>query len=228
MMTAGKKVKKLLKSEFVPAKKYGRLTPDEKAITKPQAVQLKIVLTGTQPLVWRRIHILANSTLRTLQFTISDVMEWNYMHLYKFVIDEDEYGDPELDCDYFGWLDDSKITVGRVLKKVSKFEFIYDFGDNWSHQIIFEDIFNANPKERYPVCISGENASPPENCGGVHGFEEFKKSTPIIKKRQPKNIFDSLDMMRVRSGFDPYFFDLIRINEIKMSRRRKVNSPKKK
>lgn len=191
---------------------------------KTQAVQLKIVLTGTNPQVWRRIHILSTSSLRTLQYAISDVMEWNYMHLYKFIIGEDEYGDPEFDYDFSGWLDDSKMTVGRIIKKNQQFEFIYDFGDNWSHQIIIEDIFDADSRERYPVCISGENASPPEDCGGIYGFEEFKMSTPIIKKRKPKNVLDSLDIMRTQSGFDPHFFDLIRINEIKLGRRRKVNS----
>ncbi len=48
---------------------------------KTQVVQLKVILTGTNPQVWRRIHILSNSSLHTLQYAISDVMEWNYMHL---------------------------------------------------------------------------------------------------------------------------------------------------
>ena len=118
----------------------------------------------------------------------------------KFLIEEDEYGDPE---------------------------FIYGFGDNWSHQIIFEAILNADLKERYPVCVSGENASPPEDCGGIHGFEQFKKTTSIIKKRKPKNVLESLDLISNQSGFDPNFFDLISINEIKLGRRLKVNSTKK-
>lgn len=195
---------------------------------KIQAVQLKIILTGTNPQVWRRIHILSNSSLRTLQYAIADVMEWNYMHHYKFVIGEGEYGDLEFDCDFSGWLDDSNMTVGRIIKKNPQFEFVYDFGDNWSHQIVFEDIFAADSKERYPVCISGENASPPEDCGGIYGFEKLKKLTPIIKKRKPKNVLDSFCVMSDKFGFDPHFFDLIQINEIKLGRRRKIKSIQKK
>jgi hypothetical protein len=195
---------------------------------KSQAIQLKIILTGTNPIIWRRIHILANSSLRTLQYTIADVMEWKYMHLYIFLIGEDEYGDPDLDSEFEGWLDDSKMTVGRIVKNYQEFKFVYDFEDNWTHQVIFEDILDADINEQYPVCVSGENASPPEDCGGVHGFEEFKKSVPVVKWRQPENFWESMATSKDDSGFDPHFFDLIKINSMNMKRRRKINSVKKK
>ncbi len=188
-----------------------------------QAIQLKISLKDTKPLVWRKIQILENSSLRALQYAISDVMAWRYMHLYKFNIGENSYGDPELDQEFDGWLDDSKITVGRAIKINPNFEFIYDFGDWWSHIIEFEDYFKANAEERYPVCVAGENAAPPEDCGGVVGFEDYKKTIPRIKFPKPKSIFESLDVLRHKDSFDPTFFDMRAINEIRLGRRRKVN-----
>ncbi len=145
------------------------------------------------------------------------------MHLYKFNIGEDPYGDLEFDHEFEGWLDDSKMTVGRAIKINPKFEFIYDFGDWWSHLIEFEDRFEANVNEHYPVCVTGENAAPPEDCGGIAGFEEYKNSTPTVKFPKPKSVFDSIEILRREDVFDPTFFDIIAINEIRLGRRRKVN-----
>lgn len=166
--------------------------------------------------------MLSNSSLRTLQYAICDVLEWKGTHLYQFQIGEELFGDPDCDLEFEGWLDDSKMSLGRVAKRNLEFEFIYDFGDQWQHRIILEDVFPADKKQRYPVCVGGENAGPPEDCGGVAGFEEFKSSTKIVKYRKSRNVLDSLTLLHDSDGFDPTFFDLKFVNEIKLKRRRLV------
>lgn len=193
---------------------------EERSLRPVEAVQCRIELEGTTPLVWRRIHVLANSSLRTLQYAICDVMDWKGYHLYQFHIGDDQYGDPDCDREFDGWLDDSKMTIGRVAKKNSEFKFIYDFGDNWQHRVVIEDVFPVKSGERYPVCVAGENAAPPEDCGGVDGFEEFKRRTKSIKFRKPRNALDALKISCGEDGFDPTFFDLKLINQIKLKRRR--------
>ena len=192
----------------------------QKSIT--MAVQCEVEIIGTEPLVWRRFHILANSTLRTLQYTICDSLDWKYMHSYQFQIGDEVYGDPDLDYEFEGWLDDSKMTLGRVAKKVLEFEFIYDFSDDWRHRVVIEDVFPANRNERYPLCVGGANAAPPEECGGIVGFDEYKKSVKIVKIKKPRNLSDSIHIFHFTNGFDPHFFDLRFVNEVRLHRRKHV------
>ncbi len=141
-----------------------------------KVVQLKVILNSTEPAVWRRIQVLENSSLRTLHYAIQDVFSWKGYHSYIFRINNEDYSDPEFDTECEDWLDDSKFKVGVMAEKHPEFEFIYDFGDWWSHQIIFEKFVDADMNEKYPVCIDGKNAAPPEDCGGPPGFSDFKKA----------------------------------------------------
>ena len=111
-----------------------------------RVIQLKIILNNTNPEVWRRVQIMEGSSLRTLHYLIQDVFWWKGYHSYMFKIGE---AHPE-------------------------FEFIYDFGDWWSHKVIFEGFLKADAEEKYPVCVGGKYAGPPEDVGGPPGFEEFK------------------------------------------------------
>ncbi len=154
-------------------------------------------------------------------------MECTGYHLYQFQIGDDQYGHPENDREFEGWLDDSKMTVGRIAKKHWEFNFIYDFGDDWRHRVVIEDVFPAKDGERYPVCTAGENAAPPEDCGGVAGFEEFKRSTKCVKIRKPRHLLDALKIVTGESGFDPTFFDLKLINELKLKRRKPLSATRR-
>ena len=53
--------------------------------------------------------------------------------------------------------------------------YIYDFGDNWEHKITLEKILPREKNISYPICIKGERACPPEDCGGSYGYEDFLK-----------------------------------------------------
>ncbi len=170
-------------------------------------------------MVQRRIHILKNSSLMTLHFTIDEVMSWNSMYSYYFTIGDDFFGDPEVDYDFVGWEDDSKKTLSKVAKIFSSFEYSVA---GWIIDLEVEDIFDAKIRESYPACVSGENAAPPAECGGVIGFEEFKKNVTIVKRKKRQNIFDSFAFLKSENTFDPNFFDLKLVNKILLSRRRKV------
>lgn len=51
----------------------------------------------------------------------------------------------------------------------------YDFGDSWKHEVLFEGIHPAATETKYPTCIAGERACPPEDAGGVSGYERLLK-----------------------------------------------------
>lgn len=184
-----------------------------------RAVQLKIILENTKPEVWRRVLIMEGSSLRTLHYLIQDVFWWKGYHSYMFKIGGDEFSDPEFDTGH-GWLDDSKLKVGKVVEKFSEFEFVYDFGDWWSHKIIFEGFVEVDLKEKYPVCIDGKNAAPPEDVGGPPGFEEFKTAIKDKKHERHEAFLEWYDGGMFQKDFKVNWFDL-EITNFRIGRREK-------
>ena len=53
--------------------------------------------------------------------------------------------------------------------------YLYDFGDGWNHKIELIEISNAPQNELLPSFVSGQNACPPEDCGGVYRYRELLK-----------------------------------------------------
>jgi hypothetical protein len=149
----------------------------KKPAKKPPSTfyQFKITLLDTKPKIWRRIQI-PDCKLNTLHYHIQAVMGWENCHLHHFDIKGERYGIPEhIDYDGDGSVVDSrKIKVSEIVPNDGKriaFRYTYDFGDNWEHEILFECVVKPNPGAKYPVCVEGERAGPPENCGGIPGYE---------------------------------------------------------
>lgn len=149
------------------------------AIPKSERLcQFKITLLDSQPSIWRRIQI-KDCTLDKLHEHIQTAMGWTNSHLHQFEIDGMRHGHPELLDDGFDDFECVDSTVTRVSEIVPKdgkpFRFLYeyDFGDRWEHEVLFEGCLRAEPGGRYPVCVEGEQACPPEDVGGMIGFETF-------------------------------------------------------
>ena len=138
--------------------------------------QFKITLLGIEPRIWRRIQI-PDCKLNTLHYHIQAAMGWSNSHLHHFVIERARYGIPK-------WLDDphvrtkvidsTKTKLSDILPADSermKFKYTYDFGDYWEHEVSYEGTVEPYAKTKYPICIEGERACPPEDCGGIGGYE---------------------------------------------------------
>ena len=141
--------------------------------------QFKIKLTGITPTVWRRIQVPEDYSFWDLHVAIQDAMGWLDYHLHVFRVHRahvpealeigipDDYavvGDPEI---HAGWevpITDLFYTVGDTA------DYIYDFGDDWRHEILLEAILLREDRRKYPRCIGGAHACPPEDCGGIPGY----------------------------------------------------------
>jgi len=139
--------------------------------------QLRITLFDTQPKIWRRILIPTSATFWELHSAIQDVFHWNHSHLHQF-----HYEDKILrKLLWFGIPDDEDEleTYPSWKHKISKYlnleepylKYIYDLGDDWIHLIELENILPAEKGVAYPICIGGKRNSPPDDCGGVSGYE---------------------------------------------------------
>ncbi len=134
--------------------------------------QFKITLIGLEPPIWRRIQV-KNCTLDKLHEHIQTAMGWTNSHLHHFRIDGSRFGDPILldqNFDEMNYEHSPTTKIKDILPRGGKrflFEYEYDFGDGWRHEVLFEGCLRAEPGVRYPLCVEGERACPPKTSAGL-------------------------------------------------------------
>src|SRR6187200_11429 len=138
--------------------------------------QIKITLQDIQPPVWRRIQVWEDITLAQLQTILQIVMDWEDCHLHEFSIDKRIYSVPDPDDDLYERkvIDESSQRLAHVVPRVgTQFMYHYDFGDNWRHHLLLEAILLPEINVSYPRCIDGVRRTPPEDVGGISGYQRY-------------------------------------------------------
>lgn len=121
-------------------------------------------------MIWRRLKVSSDSTIADLHYIIQIVMGWTDSHLHRFVIYGKDYGSAQIGGVWFAD-DPNKVKLADLGWRVKeRFLYQYDFGDDWQHQIRVEAILTSESTFSEPVCISGQRACPPEDCGGAGRF----------------------------------------------------------
>jgi len=148
-----------------------------KARSAAKVYQFKITLMESKPPIWRRIQV-KDCTLDDLHEHIQSAMGWTNSHLHLFDIDGLIYGDPDLlEGDFSAPFEDSTdVKLSRLIADFGgKFrsEYEYDFGDAWRHKIVLEGISPPQAGVKYPICLKGARACPPEDSGGVREYQEL-------------------------------------------------------
>ena len=178
-----------------------------------RVLQLRITLNGSKPPIWRKLAVPSDILLAELHDVVQIAMGWTDSHLHQFkqgneyfVTKETPWGEPtEMEGE-----DEEAVTLGEVCPKVkSKLIYEYDFGDGWEHTIEVQKIVEPEPGVEYPVCLGGKKACPPEDCGGVWGYDGLLETISNPKHE------DHEDMLEWLGGeFDPDAFDLEEVNTI--------------
>jgi hypothetical protein len=169
--------------------------------------QFKITLLDSQPPIWRRIQV-KDCTLDKLHEHIQTAMGWTNSHLHHFRIGEQLYGDPLLMAENFedmGYEDSTLTKLSALVPAKGKrfrFEYAYDFGDSWQHEVRFEGCVEAERGKRYPLCLEGARACPPEDVGGVWGYADFVKAVQNPDHEEHERMLEW-----VGGEFDPEAFD---------------------
>jgi len=150
--------------------------------------QLKVVLIGSKPAIWRRLRVPGNANLGWLHAVLQVAMGWTNSHLHHFFVGETRYSDPRFDDDMGIDVepdpDEAKATLAQAVPNEPgfRFEYEYDFGDSWEHEITVEKILPPDAATvTVALCLDGARACPPEDCGGVWGYANLLK---ILKNRK--------------------------------------------
>jgi hypothetical protein len=167
--------------------------------------QISVTLEHIHPSIWRRIQVPADVTLFRLHEILQVVMGWENMHLYMFEVDDVHYSEPSPNWDVE---DAERTTLSQVIPGEGfAFYYEYDMGDSWMHQVIVERELPGEPDVRYPVCISGERACPPEDCGGPPGYVELLEAIRSSSHERHEELLEWLG-----KPFDPEAFIVEAVN----------------
>ncbi|MBN9519479.1 plasmid pRiA4b ORF-3 family protein [bacterium] len=167
--------------------------------------QFKIKLLDIEPAIWRRV-LVPDCTLDVLHEYIQAAFGWENCHLHQFEIGGVRYAPPEPVGMGFDMEteDESAAVLSGLLpktKRKARWVYEYDFGDGWRHEVLFEGVPPAHPKAKYPQCVEGARACPPEDCGGPWGYADFLAAVSDPEHEQHE------EMLEWRGPFDPEAFD---------------------
>ena len=185
------------------------------------AIQLKIQIQGIKnPPVWRKLLIPDTFNFRQLHYAIQLAFGWGCCHLYQF--EKQAYShdwiirEPQEEDDF--WSSEpflaakTKVYTFVMYNGVKSFVYVYDFGDSWVHKITIETV--TKDKITTPFCLAGKGDTPPEDCGGVYGYEELKE----LFTKDPKDLTEEeqerIDWaMDIKEEMRFNEFDILQVNE---------------
>ncbi|QGK68986.1 plasmid pRiA4b ORF-3 family protein [Allosaccharopolyspora coralli] len=139
---------------------------------KTKIFRIEIVLVDVAPLVRRVVEVPGEMSLAMLHAVVQEAMGWEHAHLHEFGVGGVRYGMPDPGWDA-GVADESRTKLFRLVAAGDRMDYVYDFGDGWEHALRVEDVVDAEPGVRYPRCVDGQGACPPEDVGGVPGYQLF-------------------------------------------------------
>ncbi len=169
--------------------------------------RLKVTLRGSKPPIWRRFLIPGGITLKRLHDSLQAVMGWYDGHLHQFHCAGVLYGtsDREIGLDRAS---ETRTTVDQLLRRPKdRLVYEYDFGDSWEHEVVLEGILPPGRDGRYPIVEAGRRACPPEDVGGIPGYERFLE---IVTSPKHPEYRETLEWFG--RPFDPESFDPHEVN----------------
>ncbi|MEQ8470360.1 MAG: SEC-C metal-binding domain-containing protein [Marinoscillum sp.] len=168
--------------------------------------QLKIELRDSTPKIWRRIQVSEDTTFSDLHDIIQLAMGWEDEHLYEFTVKKVriyDFGDVIDDGTTLSERDSMDTFLNELVNLVkTKFTYVYDFGDHWEHTIQLEKILPEEKENTIPVCLDGERACPPEDCGGIWRYQDMLSI--LTDKSHPE--YDDITTW-IGEDWDPVLFD---------------------
>lgn len=169
-------------------------------------LKLRITIPDIKPEIWREIVVENNITFKKLHEIIQLSFGWTNSHLYNFDVNGILFSMPDKEFENNDLDVKNKINE-FLIEKGQKAFYTYDFGDNWEHEIKIVDILKKEKGIRYPKCLDGMRNGPPEDCGGIPGYED------VIDALTGKDKSEYEDRLEWLGDYDPEKFDIDEINK---------------
>ncbi len=195
------------------------------------AIQIRVSIDDIEPPVWRRLIVPIHWNLEQLHLTIQAAFNWWNYHLHEFQIGGLRFGDAA--AAYEGSCEDdpqvfeqTDVRLRDFSRSGTRFNYLYDFGDNWMHTVELEQWLSLDAAPKKAQCVDGSGARPPEDVGGIPGYERF-----LEIMRDPDDPEHGETKQWCGGHFDPDWFDLAIIdkdvgNALKPNVKRRLHQPK--
>lgn len=171
-----------------------------------ESFDLRIEIDDIGPPIWRRMRVAADLLLCDLHQALQIAFGWSDSHLHEFHVGHVVFGITGVSEDMF-CVDERFAPLGALVRRGGTFSYVYDFGDNWNHSIHVESIV-SDPEGPLVTCLDGGRACPPDDCGGVSGYEQL-----LSVLSNPKHEEYSSMKRWVGRRFDPERFDLAAVSK---------------
>ena len=154
--------------------------------------RLHIKLDHIEPVIWRRVEVPITTSLKGLHDVIQAVMLFKDYHLFEFNAGGKRYAVPDPEWDFGADTYAARnVRIGALVDRgITTFNYTYDFGDDWRHSITVEAVTDADPAVEYPRFLDGDWRAPPEDVGGLPGFEDFLIAMSKPRHAQHRKVVD--------------------------------------
>jgi hypothetical protein len=161
--------------------------------TTSEIYSLHVWIQQISPMIWRRALVRSDSTLANLHDVIQITFGWSDFHLHRFRIHGRDYGVNRVGG--LGLPHDARSVrlADFQFRPNERFLYEYDFGDGWQHVVRVERRLAVEPRRTYPVCVGGQRAAPPEDCGGPWAFQERRDAVPGLVRQHLERIIEGVD-----------------------------------
>lgn len=176
--------------------------------------RLRVDLEDTVPPLWRRLEVASDLALDDLHAVLQVAFGWTDSHLHRFASDARPTPETQYYLGPFDRMEDDagvpeeQVRIDEVLAAPGdRAAYQYDYGDDWWHMIELEAVTARAPGAPRARCTDGRRPGPPEDCGGVHGYELIVGAGD---PSHPDHAERAAEFDRFYGGeFDPADFDLV-------------------
>lgn len=144
----------------------------ELSASTPAIYQLRVVLCGVSPLIWRRLLVSSESSIAELHEVLQIAFDWTGEHLHRFRIHGRDYGVLQVGGIMFAE-EAQRVPLSRFrLHSGERFRYEYDFTAHWKLDVRLEQTLSYDSRRFIPSCIGGRRAAPMEDCAGARDYLE--------------------------------------------------------
>ena len=175
---------------------------------KTTRYQLRVILRGLRPPVWRVLQVASNTRLSDFNIVLQLAMGWSNIHLHQFEQDDLSYGvpDPYAPADTRR---ESDFCLDQLLREPGdSLRYRYDLGGGWVHTVRLEKVLPFNDRISLPLCLRGRRACPLEDVGGLPGYKAF-----LSTFSDPGHPGHAELLAWIEDQFDPEHFEVSEAND---------------